>query len=440
MLGNAKQGMPALPDFRHSRLYRATRTMLKDIDVKDLKVGMYIQDLGRSWFNHPFTSSHFMVNSAVQLKQIREAGIRSIVIDTDKSEPIAPSNGRQADCDKEAQQVLQDSLDPDTEPLQYGQIPLEEELGRAASIKTEATRILADLMADIRNGKKIQVKALNPVVEDIISSVFRNQNALIGLMRIRRKDRYTYEHSVSTAVLLAAFGQHLGMNEDDLVEVGLGGLLMDIGKVRIPPGILGKPGKLNAQELALMHRHVEYGREILKDTPDIPPIAMDIVTDHHERLDGSGYPDGKAGDDISFYGMMAAIVDFYDAISTRRVYREGISPHAALKMLVERKNRDFHAELVYNFVHCVGVYPIGTLVQLSDGRFAVVQDPKPPSDAHSPLPRVRVIYDMMSRRYLPPKDLDLAHQGNNKPVAIVGAQEPEKWHITPESFLDHAKY
>jgi HD-GYP domain-containing protein (c-di-GMP phosphodiesterase class II) len=128
---------------------------------------------------------------------------------------------------------------------------------------------------------------------------------------------------VSTAVLLAAFGQHLGMNEDDLVEVGLGGLLMDIGKVRIPPGILGKPGKLNAQELALMHRHVEYGREILKDTPDIPPIAMDIVTDHHERLDGSGYPDGKAGDDISFYGMMAAIVDFYDAISTRRVYLSG---------------------------------------------------------------------------------------------------------------------
>ncbi len=409
--------------------------MLKDVDVSDLKVGMYIHDLGRSWLRHPFASSHFKVSSPEQIRKLRDSGICSITIDTAKSE--FPQSAQQAAERNEALESL--NTDADDSPEEPGQVPLDEELGRAAMIKTEATRMVALVMEEVRKGNKIQVKALNPVVEDIVTSIFRNRNALIGLMRIRRKDKYTYEHSVSMSVLLTAFGQHLGMSEEDLVQVGIGGLLMDIGKVRIPPGILGKPGKLSDQELALIHRHVEYGREILETTPEIPPIALDIAKDHHERLDGSGYPEGKRGDDISFYGMMAAIVDVYDAISTNRVYRNGISPHTALKMLVKRKNTDFQGELVYNFVHCVGVYPVGTLVQLSDGRFGVVFEPSPPSNAQSPMPRVRVIYDMLSRRYLPPVDLDLGHQSGDRPVAIVGAQEPEKWHIKPESFLDHAK-
>ncbi len=405
--------------------------MLKELDVNELKVGMYVHDLGRSWLNHPFVSASFKLESKQQIRQMQDAGINRIIIDTDKSE-VADQPTRQTSARMEAQPGAASSEEP------VG-VSLEQELGKASQIKNEASKVVARVMEDIRKGKKIQVKSLNPVVEDIVTSIFRNQNALIGLMRIRRTDKYTYEHSVSMSVLLTAFAQHLGMSEEDMVQVGIGGLLMDIGKVKIPLGILSKPGKLNPQELQLMHHHVEYGKEILAGIPDIPQIALDIVRDHHERLDGSGYPEAKKGNEISFHGMMAAIVDVYDAISTDRVYRTGISPHTALKMLVDRKNSDFHPELVYHFVHCVGVYPIGTLVQLSDGRFAVVLEPRPPSNAQSPLPKVRVIYDMLSRRHLPPQDLDLGHQEDEKKVTIVGAQEAQKWHIEPERFLDHAR-
>jgi HD-GYP domain-containing protein (c-di-GMP phosphodiesterase class II) len=411
--------------------------MLKEVDVSDLKVGMYVHDLGRSWLQHPFASNHFVITAVAQIRRIREAGIRNITIDTAK--------GLQRPTMRQTQLPDREALegpDPDAAVAPVVESPtssLQQELGRAVKIQAEAIRIIAHAMEEVRRGHKIQVRALTPAVEDIVASIFRNRNALIGLMRIRRKDQYTYEHSLSASVLLTAFGHHLGMGQADLVQVGMGGLLMDIGKVRIPPGILEKPGRLNGEETLLMHRHVEYGRQILRSAKDIPSIALDIVNDHHERLDGSGYPHGKAGDAISFHGMMAAIVDVYDALSTQRVYRRGISPHTALRMLVERKNTHFHTELVYGFVHCVGVYPIGTLVQLSDGRFAVVLEPAAPSDALSPLPRVRVVYDLLSRRYLPPTDIDLAHPAKGKALTIVGAQEPAKWHIEPERYLDHAR-
>ncbi len=409
--------------------------MIKTIQVSQIRIGMYVSNLGCSWLDHPFMSGRFKVSTAKEIEDIVRLGVEQVRIDTDKGLDVAASDqpgptpgDAESPGDPAAGQV------PTDEPANTCSV--EDELTRAAQVMVEANQVVTRLMEDARLGKQVEIERVHPVVESIVASLFRNQNALLGLIRLRRVDKYTFEHAVSVAILLTTFGKHLGMDEEDLVQIGIGGLLLDVGKCRVPSAILTKRSTLNDNELEIVHRHVQYGREILAEVAGISEIAELIVAEHHERYNGTGYPSGKRGDQISLYGQMAAIVDVYDALVTERVYRHGMSPHEALKQLVAWRRTHFSADLVYSFIHCLGVYPIGTLVELSDGRFAVVLE----AGAKGPLlPRVRVVFDGLRRRFVTPEDLDLAHQRTEKPVSIIGAQDAVKWRIRPETYLDQAR-
>jgi len=407
--------------------------MIKKIPLKSLRVGMYVHDLDCSWMNHPFATSKFAVSSAEDIKKIRQAGITELVIDTDRGLDVARDDERpmQAAPQKPSKQASA-AKPATTGKSSPPKTDLKDELKRAVKVREEATEVISTIMEDVRLGKQVAIEKIGPVVENMVESVMSNTDALLGLTRIRDMDQYTFEHSVSVSVLLSAFAKHLGMSREDIIEVGVGGMLHDIGKTKTPLRVLNKPAKLTSGEFEVMRKHVTYSKEILALVPGLSEISLNIAVEHHERFDGSGYPLKKKGDEISLYGQMAAIVDVYDAITADRCYHKGMLPSTAMKKLNQWSGGHFNPELVQAFIHCVGIYPPGTLVSLSNGQVAVVLES---SEGQLLYPVVRVIFDSLKRSFLPQEDVDLSSQSEN-PLTINGSVNPEVWRIDPAEYMD----
>ncbi|MDX2505755.1 MAG: DUF3391 domain-containing protein, partial [Gammaproteobacteria bacterium] len=298
--------------------------MLKKVSVSQLKIGMYIHDLNRLWFNHPFAFNQFFITEKEQLSELLKNGIKEVTIDTSKelpnniqavndAEQFNESNNNNIETNGEVKDDKQrDNESLNSESVAKAVIPLARELKQAKVIKHDAVKLVKQLMDDIRLGKQVKLEKLHPVITKIIASIFRNHDALLGLTRIRNVDEYTYEHSVSVAIILTLFAKHLGFNAEELKQFCLGGLLVDLGKIKIPQSILTKAGKLTAKEYDLIKNHVAYGIKLVKELNIRSDIVGKIMLEHHERLDGSGYPNHKSGPDISLFGHMAAIIDTYD--------------------------------------------------------------------------------------------------------------------------------
>jgi putative nucleotidyltransferase with HDIG domain len=386
---------------------------------------MYVHDLNCDWLNHPFARNQFKINNADDLRKIRKLGIKALYIDTEKGADVVDAQSAQDVAQKLEQKMRQKAEEKSMrEPL----VSLKEERDRAERIQNEANRVVIDMMGDARLGKQLEVERVNPLIERMAGSIFRNQDALLGLTRIRQMDRYTFEHSVGVAVLMISFARALGLSQQIIQEIGVGALLHDIGKTLIPNEILNKPGKLSDDEFDVMRTHVTHSRDILARSKGISPIALAVAAEHHERFDGSGYPDKKEKQAISRYGQMAAIVDVYDAITADRVYHKGMEPHVVLRKLLEWSQHHFNPILVQKFIQCVGIYPVGSLVRLQSARLAMVVE----SGAKNILqPVVRLILDIEKRRYLTSMTIDLSHTQDR----IVGSEDPKKWRIKPEVYL-----
>jgi putative nucleotidyltransferase with HDIG domain len=307
----------------------------------------------------------------------------------------------------------------------------QEELGFAKQIQKEANKVIHSVLGDVRMGKQIQVERLSPVVSQITESILRNQGTLVSLCRIREGDTYTFQHSVSVCTLLVSFCRYMEMSPEIIHEAGIGGMLHDIGKMRVPDHILNKPGKLTDQEFAIMQDHVVLGLDILRQTPGISRTVIQVAGEHHERFEGSGYPEQIRGSEISLLGRMAAIVDVYDAITSNRIYHLGMEPPAALTKLFEWSDHHFDPELVQHFIQAIGIYPVGSLVKLESNRLAVVVEQ---GSQGLLFPTVRVIYDVERGRTITPKDLDLAAP-ESAGDSIIRNEEPETWGIDPFKFL-----
>jgi putative nucleotidyltransferase with HDIG domain len=289
---------------------------------------------------------------------------------------------------------------------------------------------MKDMLQDIRLGRQIEMELVEPLVEKIMDSIFRNQDALLPLARLKDHDNYTFRHSVSVSALLVSFGRGLGLERDIIREVAIGGLLHDVGKAKVPDEILNKPAKLTEAEFSKMKSHVVQSIVILQNTPGISQIALDVAGQHHERYDGSGYPNKLRGKEISLYGRMGAIVDVYDALSSDRVYHKGMAPTAALGRMLEWSKFHFDPDLVRAYVRCVGIYPSGSLVRLKSGRLGVVME----QHEDKPMqPRVKVVFHAIHQRYLPPEIVDLAWPGCQD--QIVGHEEFETWNIDPKQWV-----
>jgi putative nucleotidyltransferase with HDIG domain len=402
---------------------------IKKISVARLEPGMFIHDLNCGWMDHPFLSTRFKLESERDLKKIVAAGIREVYIDTGLGRDLddAPTAAEvRQELDREMLQVAE-------EAMMGSRASAREELFRAHKIHSEANLIMRSIMSDVRLGRQVQVERIEPMVDKMAGSILRNSGALIALNRIKSKDEYTFQHSVSVATLLMAFCRGLGLDEETLRQAGIGGMVHDVGKMQTPDHILNKPGRLTDEEFVVMRHHVVASREILEITPNISPTALEVAAQHHERYDGSGYPGKLKGDGISRIGQMAAIIDVYDAITSDRVYHKGIAPTEALRKLFEWGKFHFNPELVHAFARVVGIYPVGTLVGLESGRLAVVVEHR---EANMLQPLLRVIFDAKRNHYLKPEDVDLSRpMGKGGADRIVGHESPGKWHIDPMTFL-----
>ncbi len=412
-----------------ARKIQECQILIKKIPTSNLLLKMYVYDLNCDWTNHPFALREFYITSQEQIDEIIRAGIEELYIDTDK--------GIDVECpDAEARSDYSKATAEKEEAVKYDTKPLFEELSNAINVRKEIIKVLGRVMECVRQGDPLPMDDVNCAMGDMARSFVNNSDASIGLMCIKKVGAYTVEHAVNVAILMMAFEKSITYDVKKLTQVGLGGLLMDVGKAKLPRYIIEKSDKLTKKEQEIAFQHVQLGYEILSHTPGISDVVLQIVAEHHERMDGSGYPAGKKGNDISLYGQMAAIVDVYDSLTAERAYKRGITPHAALNQLM-RSREHYNHELVQQFVHCIGVYPIGSLVALSDGHFAVVVE----SEGRRILcPKVRVIYDLMKQKYVDPEDLDISVQDNSNQVKIVGAVDPRKWNIRPERFLDCADY
>ncbi len=398
--------------------------MIKLIGIDQLEPGMYVHDLNCGWLDHDFLRNRFAVKDAATVEKVRATGVRELYIDTARGLDVAAAPTREA-----ARQAVTEELHRIAEaPASPRPASFAEELARARGLHRSAHRIVRRMMHDLRLGRQIEMEKVEPLVDGIVASIFRQPDALLPLARLKRHDDYTYLHSVSVCALMTTFARELKLPRDTIKELALGALLHDVGKVKITETILNKPGKLTEAEFEHMKSHAVQSKLILLDTVGVSGIATEVAAQHHERYDGSGYPNRLAAEAISPAGQMAAIVDVYDAITSNRVYHHAIAPTEALSKLLEWSRFHFKPELVHAFVRAIGIYPSGSLVRLESGRLAVVLE------QHADkllLPSVRVIFHASQGHYLPPEVLDLRHGADR----IVGYESFEKWKIDPERWL-----
>jgi len=403
--------------------------MLKKVDASQLKVGMFIHDLDCGWMDHPFVRNRFVLTTEDEIYKIRNAKIRGVVIDCSKGLDVddAPTLA-QAEAATEAEVTAIAA-----KPMVVTRVSLGEELARAAHIRKQAAGLVRTVMADARLGKAVELDKVGPVVEAVTASILRNSGALLGLLRIKNKDDYTFLHSVSVCALLVAFCRSRNMDEDTIYEAGMGGLLHDTGKALVPDAILNKQGRLTDEEFDIIKRHPKDGYDILVKTPEIGAIPLDITLHHHERRDGSGYPDKQGEGKISELAQMAAIVDVYDAITSDRCYHKGMPAAEALRKIYEWSKFHFNPTLAQEFMRCVGIYPVGTLVLLESGRLGVVIEPHETSLL---TPKVNVFFSTKNQTYIKPQTLDLSKAlgfgGGDK---IVRHEAAEKWNVNPMQFM-----
>jgi HD-GYP domain-containing protein (c-di-GMP phosphodiesterase class II) len=263
-------------------------------------------------------------------------------------------------------------------PTIYQDVPLEQELQRAEVSFAAAVDMLETVMREIRVGKGLEIEAVESVVEDLVESIIRHPGALQLVSRMREADESSYTHALQVAVLLASFGRELGFSREELTYLGQVGMLLDVGKLRIDQRILNKRGNLTPKEFEEVKRHVQYGLEIVESSAVAHPDVVAGVAQHHERLNGSGYPQGLKDADISPVGKMAGIVDAFSALTSIRPYAEPMSPYAAMQQLQAWTDTYFNAGLVELFIQAIGIFPVGTLVELSSGELAVVLEQSRP--------------------------------------------------------------
>ena len=249
---------------------------------------------------------------------------------------------------------------------------VEEEIDAATDAFQRTNDLMDAVVADIRAGDTLRLAVVEEVISDMVDSMVRNPDALMWVARIREKDLNIYGHGLAVAISLVAFGRHLGYPKEQLAQLGVLGLLLDIGKIKLPRELLEKDVRLSSDEFETIKEHVELGLDILRETPNIHPDVFAGIAQHHERMNGTGYPENMMGDKIGVFGRMAAIADTYAAVTARRPYAAAVSPHEALQMLSNWSGTQFQADMVEQFIQSIGVFPVGSLVELSTGEVAVI--------------------------------------------------------------------
>lgn len=388
--------------------------MLKAFDIDELEVGMFVDSIAKQQGTFKITSRGRVTTEAA-IHNLKKRGILSVNVDLSKQ--LKP------EVIKEVEQPEVEAPAEKTEKVSF-----EDEIEVATKLHAKGRQLQKNMLQSVGKNLPIDIAIPQAFTNNLVSSIDRNPNALMCMTKIREKDTYLLEHSLNVAILLANFASFIGLEEEKVQELSLSGFLHDIGKIKIPDEILHKPGRLDDQEMTIMRDHVYFGTKVLIEM-GIPESIVTTIGEHHERLDGYGYPDGLRGDEITQFGRMIAIVDTYDAITADRCYKAGMSSKKALQILMQDAPEKYDQALVKQFVQCVGIFPVGSLVKLDNEKIAMVLKQH---QVHTTKPVVKVFYSVRGNHYLEPKELDLASPSNR--VKIVDAV------IASDYKLDFNKY
>lgn len=409
--------------------------MIKKIPIDELRVGMYLHDININWIKHPFLKKNTKIRDSKTLKRIRNTGVKTVYIDTQQGfDTLEP------EVQKVKQQIeISGKIKPQIEtttpiPLpEVERVTLDQELNVAKPLHKQALEHVTDLMFDIKMGKAIRADEVRSTINNLSLSVLRNQDALLTLGRIRKKSNYLYEHSLNVCVLTLVFGQWLKLDQNTLAQLATAALLHDAGEITLQDTVLQHKGHLEERDYHQMQAHVLKSVEILSNTIGITPLTIKTVEQHHERYDGSGYPAGLKGNDMSAMAQLLAICDVYDSMTSETVYRYAMAPTHVLRQLLVSENDMFESQLIKQFIKCIGIYPVGSLVKLTNGCIGLITE-IPQND--SLRPRIRMIYNKRHEHFIKPEDINLADPADNQQqIDITGCVDPNQLHIDLAAFI-----
>lgn len=407
---------------------------LKEIKVRipDLEIGMYVCRLDRPWLETPYLLQGFPIKSQDDINELLKY-CEYVYVDVDRSsivEKKPPVQSRHAENTDEAIEQL----------TGIKRVRYQDTTERTVELKTARAsyRVLADvaqdIMDDIAHNKKLDFPSLQKAVDPMVDSIVRNPDAFAWLTRMKHKDDYIYNHSVSSSIWAVAFGRHLGLPRKDLQSLAIGALLFDVGKMKLPEKLIHNTERFNQFEFKLIKQHVQYSVDILRSIDGISEDVVEMVATHHERHNGKGYPRGLSGNQIPIFGKIAGIVDCFDAIISDRPFATSVSPHDAVKSLYEWRDVDFQSELIEQFIQVVGIYPVGTIVELSDGRVGVIIAQ---NRVWRLRPQVMLLLDESKQSY---KNFDIINLFTDitgidgQSLDIVRSVEPHMYGIDPQQY------
>ena len=401
--------------------------MLQKIDIKTLVPGMYVVDSGLSWLEHPYLySQEGEVRSLGAVREIQAGGYTEVFIDTERGDYARTRIGTGLQ-----QPSLVELLARGPAVREAPSVPLAKELETARVVYRDCLGIARQFLGDAKACREMDPAVPAALVDAVISSAVRNPDALLALCKLRSHDAYTFTHGVNVSVLSVAFGTSLGIGAQGLKELGLAGLFHDLGKTGVADVILNKPGRLTPGEFHQVKAHPGLGRELLEGR-GLPEAVLRGVAEHHEKWGGTGYPAGLAGEDVHAWARIIGVADVFDALTSRRAYKNAMLPTRALGVLYGMRERDYPPGLVECFIKFMGPYPVGSFVRLGSGEHAFVRVSNP---GRPLLPELLLAFDA-AMRPVPPRVLPAA-SGAAGDWAIAEALDPAAFGIDPMDYLLH---
>ena len=400
-------------------------------------MGMYVAELDRPWTETPFMFQGFYLETDEQLETLKQY-CKTVFVDPDPPKLAEPIALKPLATPRPAARSRASLLDLSRiGKVRYvEQAPVEREVKQAEVAYKDITKLASEAVEAVRAGRTLDAARVEQAVRSMTESVLRNPDALLLFSQLKQKGDYTTSHAVDVAVYMTAFARFLQLPPEDISLLGYLGLLQDVGKTRLPTELLNKRNRLSEAEFAQAKQHVQYSVEILSETPGLPPGLAELALLHHERQDGSGYPKGLKGRDIGLLGSIAGIIDTFDALTARRPYAEPVPPSAALSMLYKWRGSFFDPVLIEQFIRCIGIFPLGSTVELNSGEIGIVIAQNLEKRLQ---PRVMVIRDAAGNPLKPQKLLDLSRglkAPDGEPYRIRRTLEYGRIPVTAESLFN----
>ncbi len=402
-----------------------------------LSLGMYVGELDRPWLESPFLFQGFIIDSDELLEEVKTV-CEFVYVDEELSAPEIRGQlqilaNRPTTVIKERETL---NVNRSSNPDEVDHDKYMKRLQQSRLIFNKTTQYVNQALQDVRLGTSIDTSKARQLVSELADQVISSPHALVWLTFLKQRDEYTANHCINVCILALSFGRCLGLDKEQLNMVGLGGLLHDLGKMKIPDEILNKPGKLTAEEFNIMKQHPELGFQLLKDEKNMPQDVLDAVLHHHERKNACGYPDQLPEHKIPLLTQIIAIVDVYDAVTSDRCYHDGISPYEALNNIYKWAEKDFNKELVESLIKCLGIYPIGSLVELDKGPVGVVISASKTARLR---PMIMLVLDKHKKPFKKRKIMNLANphwQKGPHATEIKTILDPNKYNINIRHIIE----